>query len=184
MVQGDEGRVSCNPPSMRGDCRGLSPDQTKERKVNVMGLELRCVVEAQCSEPTFSSVFTQLDEMLEEDKYELAIITQAWYKKTGKYRSWADFIFSEIFPQWKDDCMKFYADKGPAIEDCPNVTDEMIEAWDDFLCKCVELAYQRATQRKGMNWYRFALECHKIKPQNLTYKTQLTIDNRMEVFIK
>lgn len=140
-----------------------------------MGLGLRMesvpVIEVRCEEPSFSSIFTQLEEMLEEDKYQLSLITQAWYKKTSKYRSWEDFIFAEIFTQWKEDVFKFYADEGPLIEECPNVTNEMIEAWDDFLCQCLELAYERTVQRKGMNWHKFALACHKIKPTNITYKS-------------
>lgn len=118
----------------------------------MLELELR----QQCNEPMCGSIFPELADLLEEEKYQLAIRVVGWFKKIDKYRSLADFLFVEIFPNpWRYRCSKYYEGKGPALEDYPNITEEMLSKWDSELCACAELAYDYAFERITQSWTRF-----------------------------
>ena len=123
----------------------------------MMTLELR----QQCDKPMCSDVFPELSDMLEDDKYQLAIRVVGWFKKWERYSSLEDFVFVEMFPKWRSACVRYYDGKGPSLSEDPNVDDEMLDKWDEFLCKCVDMAYQCAFNRVTTSWERFARICHK-----------------------
>lgn len=104
-------------------------------------------------------VFPELSDMLKKDKYQLAIRVVGWGKKWSRYRSLVDFIFVEMFPEWRRSCVKYYNGKGPSLIKNPNVDNDMLDTWDKFLCKCVDMAYQCAFNRITTSWERFSCIC-------------------------
>lgn len=123
----------------------------------MMGLELR----QQCEEPMCDNVFPKLTELLEEEKYQLAIRVVGWEKKWSRYRSLEDFVFVEMFPKWKSACIRYYDGKGPSLRENPDIDDTMLDKWERFLCECVAMAYHCAFNRITTSWCKFTDICDK-----------------------
>lgn len=84
------------------------------------------------------SVFERTEALLsEDDEYANAIESQARLKKMEYYRDLIDFLFCEVYPKWKSKCFMFYKGKGPQLVDIPEVTQDMIDKWDDYMADYV-----------------------------------------------
>lgn len=84
------------------------------------------------------SVFHRTEELLnEDDDYADAIEFQAKKKRMEDYRDLIDFLFCEIYPKWKIRCFKFYKGEGPQLVEMTEVTEEMIDEWDDYMADMV-----------------------------------------------
>jgi|WetSurSiteA1Bulk_404760.scaffolds.fasta_scaffold00890_15 hypothetical protein len=115
--------------------------------------EMRLVARAEAS--MCESVFPRFSKMLEDEKYKLAIGVMAKRQNINEWYNLVDFVFVRIYTEWRKPCKKFYAGKGPALVDHPDVTPEMIAVWDVELCKCLEFAAERAQERGVKGWWTF-----------------------------
>jgi hypothetical protein len=120
-----------------------------------------CYEPRMVAEPSVSmceSVFPRFSEMLEHPKYDQAIRVMAKRQNINEWYDLVDFVFVRIYTEWRKPCKKFYAGKGPALVDHPNVTPEMLSMWDVELCKCLEFAVEMAQSPGVKGWWTFRYE--------------------------
>ena len=124
-----------------------------------MMLGMCCVCTTVCEPPMCSSVFPTLSDMLEQDKYQFAIRAVGLRKDWTRYRSLVDFMFVEMFPEWRTVCRKYYYDEGPSLADHPMVNKKLLVTWDWWLAECVAMAYDYATNKVHTSWSKFRDDC-------------------------
>ena len=103
------------------------------------------------------STFPLTEQKLRDNNnYEEAIKEISPYRLMSKYKTIIDFIFCEIFTDWKELCHKFYSGEGPCMTESVNVSPEIIESFDIILSDLVLEA---------------SLELYKNKDNKYTWKT-------------
>lgn len=107
------------------------------------------------------SVFPQAEAwLLGDNDRQRALEYVASRKDMARYKSMMDFLFCEIFVQFRSKCMKYYADKGPKLREV--ITVEQLLFFSDALLKGLELAYRAFTDQRHMSWARFRSEVLKL----------------------
>lgn len=98
-------------------------------------------------------VFPKLGVLLEDEKYVKAVQR---FNKVNEYDNLIDFLFVEMFPNWRTAYNKFKENNGPRLINNPSLTENILKEWDRVLCKCVKITY------KHMFWTNFAQDCKKL----------------------
>ena len=106
----------------------------------------------------YGSVFEKTEERLAKNsKYQEAIKFIGKNKNIDRYRDMIDFLFCEIFTQWRNDCFKFYDGKGPMLKDHPDITKKMISDYDYFLsCIVLPMATTIHRVKRKQPWCQFS----------------------------
>ena len=66
------------------------------------------------------------------------------------YRSVMDYVFCEMFPQFRSKCHKFYDDEGPPLRNL--VSSDDLEMYDRCILRSLKLAYEVFCSRRKMSW--------------------------------
>ena len=107
-----------------------------------MSMEYRQVL--RCEDP-FSAIFKETSMLLTTKSiYVKALEFIGRNKNRDKYNDIIDFLFCEIFENWKYDCQKFYKGKGAKLSEHYSMTQKQIDNIDAFfvnqvLPKAVEI---------------------------------------------
>ena len=109
---------------------------------------------------SFSSVFTNFEDLIESSDYEDYIRIIAAKKKIDKYYNIIDFTFVELFPEWKGECFRYYEGKAVLLKDHPVVTHEMIKKWDKYLCRAAKAAKIYIEEKYYQPWNWFRMSCY------------------------
>jgi len=72
-------------------------------------------------------------------------------RKLEEFRSFIDFIFCEMFPQYLEPCFLYYQDKGPTLKNI--LTEEEIKEFDRLLITACKLATVYFNKQEGVRWY-------------------------------
>jgi len=83
------------------------------------------------------SVFPKTNLCLKMDDRYKKIIENSTPFLTSEYKTIIDFLFCEIFTQWKKNCMDFYYNNGPKMTNDPYITQKEINAFDTILTEFV-----------------------------------------------
>jgi len=102
------------------------------------------------------SIFPKVDEMLNQTKYQQSLEFVAWRKNMNRYRSMVDFLFCEIYTEYRDACFRFYYSDGPQLKNMPESTSEQIEKWEAVLIKSLLFAHEVLQENRSMSWVNFA----------------------------
>lgn len=65
--------------------------------------------------PMTESIFENAARLLENTEYQKILTDLAPRKSMRRYRSSMDFLFCELFPQYKYHCRRYYQDKAPSL---------------------------------------------------------------------
>ena len=104
------------------------------------------------------SIFVNAEALLlSSSDWQNAIEYVAKRKKMDKYRSIIDFLFCELFPDWRIPCRRFYAGNGPPLKTL--LTTEEVEEYDWRLCVAIAKAYVIFCEQRGKSWKQFREEC-------------------------
>jgi hypothetical protein len=107
-----------------------------------------------------SSIFPQVELLLNEDiDHQHAIEYVAFRKRAKKYRSVIDFLFCELYPEWRKSCYLFYADKGPQLKKMMSKEDLARYNWR--LLKAVEIAYKLYKEKRRASWNWFCQQVNE-----------------------
>lgn len=103
-----------------------------------------------------SSIFTHTARLLHSSsRHQNAIEALVSWRAGMKYRSLIDFLFCELFPEWKDPCRWFYRDEGPKLQ--VYLTEDTIRRFDLALVAALELAVEFKRIRR-CGWPTFKRE--------------------------
>jgi len=106
--------------------------------------------------PTYGNVLKETEILLANPLYQKAIKFIATNKKINEYRNITDFLFCEVFTEWKEKCFKFYDGQEHMLKDDPSVTEVEITKYDNYLTFIV-LPTALATYEENikMSWSHF-----------------------------
>jgi len=103
------------------------------------------------------SIFPQVEALLLSDvDYQRALEFVGSRKDMDRYRSMVDFLFCEIFTQYRYACFKYYKGKGRLLRYM--ITIEQWFFFNNVLLKALEIAYQRFTEKRATSWIAFRKE--------------------------
>lgn len=104
-------------------------------------------------------------EAITEDlEYQKALNYVSKTKKIKKYRAFIDFLFCELFKQWRAACHAYYDDGGDLLIDHPDMTDKMATDYDIYM-RYVVLPLSLITYKKQMktSWQEFQITISTFK---------------------
>jgi hypothetical protein len=104
------------------------------------------------------SIFPQVENLLGDSDHQYAIEYVAFRKRAKRYKSVIDFLFCELYTEWRKSCYLFYKDKGPQLKEM--IENEQIAQYEWRLLKAVEVAYKlhKEKRRASWNWYKQQVE--------------------------
>jgi hypothetical protein len=99
------------------------------------------------------TIFPEAESMLREPEYQKALQFVASRKAMDRYVSVMDFLFCEIFTQYRPCALAFYAGEGARLK---AVLTESQRAWfDRVLVRALTLAHQRFAEQRALTWESF-----------------------------
>ena len=107
------------------------------------------------------SLFPKTEIKLKMNKEYQEIIEKYTDFRDTEYRTITDFLFCEIFPQWKKYCMDYYYDDGPRLKDDRNISLKQINAFDTILSEYVLEALIKM-DFKEYTWEQFKISINDI----------------------
>lgn len=120
---------------------------------HTFSLELRQVMiqSLQVSGGATESIFPQAEAILIADvDYQHALEFVAARKKMERYVSMIDFLFCELYPEWRMSCRRFYAGNGPQLKD--QITPEQLVRYNERLLKALEVAHGLFCKKRHESW--------------------------------
>lgn len=129
----------------------------------ICSLQMRAQViqELQICGGMTESIFPQAEAwLLVGSDHQKSLDVLARYKNADKYQSVMDFLFCELFTEYRKACFKFYESDGPMLKDIIN--NEQLVRFNDVLLKALELAYEYFCEKRRMSWRNFKNSVFKI----------------------
>jgi len=104
----------------------------------------------------YGTVLKETEILLKNPHYQKAIKFIAKDKKINEYRNMTDFLFCEVFTEWKNKCLKFYDGQEHMLKDDPNISEVEITRYDNYLT-FIALPTALATyeENKEITWEDF-----------------------------
>jgi len=93
----------------------------------MIGCGCRIMVRVEVS--PFSTIFKKAENCLSE--YEEAVLKLSKRKKVDKYKSLMDFLFCEVFPNWKYPCHLYYQERGDQLSQ--TLEEKEVKQYDAYL---------------------------------------------------
>ncbi len=108
---------------------------------------------------TTETLFPRTEAKLNHSDYQKALQFIAKRKRGERYRSMMDFLFCEVFTEWRFPCFQFYNEKGPQLKDHPEVTQLMLAIWDMILCdRVLEYCMKALMNQYQASWKKMLEE--------------------------
>jgi hypothetical protein len=117
----------------------------------MMSLRLSLAQTLDISGGCTASVFPRVDAALEATEAQEALIHVACRKDMDRYHSMVDFLFSELFVQFRRACFKFYETGGEQLKD---LVDAAKLAWfEEVLLHALTVARKAMEEAREKRWY-------------------------------
>ena len=105
------------------------------------------------------SIFPQVEALLlGETDYQGSLEYVAARKKMDRYRSMMDFLFCELYLEWRMSCRRYYAGNGPQLRE--QITPAQLVEYNRRLLVALEVAHEAFVQQRRKTWdvYRKEVE--------------------------
>jgi len=101
-----------------------------------------------------ATVFPRAEVLLNKSRVQDALRMIGHRKDMNRYRSMMDFLFCEIFTDYRAGCFRYYEDEGPKLLELVSAQDlaECDALLVNILCVAVQMA---AEAPKGLSWSMF-----------------------------
>jgi len=97
------------------------------------------------------TIFPVVERFIEADSDRMFALEHiASRKNMEKYRSWMDFLFAEVFTQYRNRCLRFYDGKDVQVVEW--ATKEQILEWQATLLRFVALAHVAHCEKRALSW--------------------------------
>jgi hypothetical protein len=107
------------------------------------------------------SIFMETEAwLLQNSDHQEALAYVASRKTMDHYTSMMDFLFCEIFIDYRGACQRFYRRKGPLLKKM--ISKEQIAKFDKALIGALKVAYEAFCEKRKMTWVTFRLEAIKL----------------------
>jgi hypothetical protein len=106
------------------------------------------------------SIFPQAEAWLLNDTlHQKALRHVAQRKDMDRYHSMMDFLFCELFTEYRFRCFRYYDSEGPMLKDILSVKE--LVYYSNALLQALEIAYATFNHHERTNWTRF--RCKVLK---------------------
>ena len=108
------------------------------------------------------SIFAEAERLLmSETDFQRALRFVASRKNMNRYRSMLDFLFCEIFIDWRDRCFAYYDDETrPRLKDL--IDEKQRALYDRWLVAALTLAREKLELERVASWTRFRSEVLRL----------------------
>jgi hypothetical protein len=118
--------------------------------------------------------FPYVEELLELKENKEALLRVAMFKKISKYVNFIDFLFCEIYLEFRKDCYKYYEGGGGQLADLADT--EVLQYYEDVLVNAIHIASKTLVK----NWTKFRIEVLSAPVgENIEGKISKNINERM-----
>ena len=107
-------------------------------------------------ENPFSTIFKKAEVLLNNSDYQEALEFVGRRKNMDKYFSMMDFVFCELFTEYREGCFLYYKNKGKQLRHI--LSKKQIKYYDQAICIALMLAYQNLQQERMISWGHFRSE--------------------------
>jgi len=124
----------------------------KSRRIAMrMSLVVRQSQQLKVSGGITASVFPEVELMLmDSSDLQNALKFVSNRKNMDRYHSVIDFLFCEIFQEYRRPCLLFYKGKGRQLREM--ATQEEIAHFGKILVRTIEIAYARFSEKRASSW--------------------------------
>jgi hypothetical protein len=107
------------------------------------------------------TVFPETEHLLEDLDYQAALGFVAGKKDMDRYHSMMDFLFCEIFIQYRARCFAYYeADDKPPLKDI--LSEDELARFDRWLTAALKLAKGKFEENRALSWTRYRVEVLRL----------------------
>lgn len=107
------------------------------------------------------TVFPAAEELLGETDYQAALAFVSTRKDMNRYHSMMDFLFCEIFIEYRDRCFAFYEEEGkPMLKDI--LSEDDLARYDRWLLAALKLAAEKLQAKRVMTWTQYRVEVLRL----------------------
>lgn len=118
-------------------------------------MNMECRLDMQ-PDPLTRSIFPRVDEALDETDNQKALAFVGAKKDMSRYRSLVDFLFCEIFIEYRAGCFRYYDDLGPQLKE---ILNEQQTLWfEKALFQALEIAREKFEAHLALTWTKFRVE--------------------------
>lgn len=122
-------------------------------------LEQRCSIDIKGG--VTESIFPTVEKVLAETDYQKALEFVAGKKDMCRYKSMIDFVFCEIWIEYRHRCFAFYDDaKKPRLKEI--LSEDERARYEHWMVAALDLAKSKMEARRRESWTSFRIEVRRL----------------------
>ncbi len=107
------------------------------------------------------TVFPETEQLLEDLDYQAALAFVSTWKDMNRYHSMMDFLFCEIFIEYRAGCFAYYEEDGkPMLKDI--LSEEVLARYDHWLMAALKLAAEKLKAKRILSWTQYRVEVLRL----------------------
>lgn len=107
------------------------------------------------------TIFPETEDLLHEIDYQSALAFVSTRKDMNRYHSMMDFLFCEIFIEYRAGCFAYYEEDGkPMLRDI--LSEEAITRYDRWLTAALKLAAEKLQAKRILSWTQYRVEVLRL----------------------
>ena len=123
--------------------------------MNMPRQTLQCRLKLEISGGMTASIFPAVDGMLNETDFQKSLEFVGARKDMERYRSMVDFLFCEVFIQYRYGCFKFYEDETKYPQLKKILTADQVKQYGRWLVAALQLAREMFEKKLALTWTTF-----------------------------
>lgn len=107
------------------------------------------------------TIFPETEDLLGETDYQAALAFVSTRKDMNRYHSMMDYLFCEIFIQYRAGCFAYYEEDGkPMLKDI--LSEEEVARYDRWLMAALKLAAEKLQAKRALTWTQYRVEVLRL----------------------
>lgn len=107
------------------------------------------------------TVFPETEQLLEDLDYQAALAFVSTRKDMNRYHSMMDFLFCEIFIEYRAGCFAWYEEDGkPMLKDI--LSEDDLDRYDRWLLAALKLASEKLQAKRFLTWTQYRVEVLRL----------------------
>jgi len=109
-----------------------------------------------------TTIFPAVEQLINETDYQLSLEFVASRKNMQRYRSMVDFLFCEVFVQYRAGCFRYYQDetKHPLLKNI--LTPDEVTRYERWMVAALQLAREKFENKRKESWTQFRIQALKL----------------------
>jgi hypothetical protein len=108
------------------------------------------------------TVFPAVEKLLDETEYQKALAHVSGSKDMNRYHSIMDFLFCEIFINYRYRCFAYYAGEKGSKKLRDQITEEARARYEKWLVAALGIALKKMEEARKLTWTSFRAEVLRL----------------------